>query len=73
MLRGPGVFQVSAQRGVSEAHATVGLVILNLRQYPKALRIAFKIQEILALSVAQLIEQTAFSCLAEPVTNGVFA
>ena len=48
-------------------------MILNLGQYAKALRVAFKMQKVLLLGVTQLIQHAALLRLAEPVADSILA
>ncbi len=72
MPRGPRVLQVGTQRGVGQPGAAVELVILQLREYAKALRIAFEVEEVVALGFAHRIEPATARCLVEPVADRVF-
>lgn len=70
---GPGVFQVGAQRGVGQPGTAVELVVFQLREYPKALGVAFEIEEVVALGRAHVVQPAAPGRLLEPMANRIFA
>ncbi|MCY1178434.1 hypothetical protein D9M73_187820 [compost metagenome] len=73
MARGPGVFQVGAEGGVGQAHATVELVILQLGQHPQALGIALETEEVGAFGIAHGVQPAPSGGLLEPVADGILA
>ena len=73
MASGPGVLEVGAEGGVGQPGAAIELVIFQLGEYAKALRVAFEIEKVAALGIAHRIQPAAPGGLLEPVANGVFA
>ncbi|RMS43381.1 hypothetical protein ALP71_05772 [Pseudomonas coronafaciens pv. garcae] len=73
MTRRPRVLEVSAQGGVGQASASVELMVFQLRQHSETLRVAFEIEEVVALGFAHRVEPASSGGLIEPVANGIFA
>ncbi|MNQ49941.1 hypothetical protein D3C85_638640 [compost metagenome] len=68
----PWILQVRAQRCIRQSGAAVELVILQLSEYPKALGIAFEIQEVIALGFTHCIQPATAGGLLEPMADRVF-
>jgi len=68
----PRVLEVSAKGGVGEPGAAIELVVLELGEHTKALRVAFEIEEVGAFVVAHVVQPATPGGLLEPVANGVF-
>ena len=73
VARGPGVLQISAERGIGQSRATVEMVVFELRQDAEALGVALEIEEILAFGLAHSVEPATPGGLGEPVANRIFA
>jgi len=69
----PGVFQVAAEGGISQAHAAVELVVFQLGQYAQALGVALEAEKVGTFCLAQVIQPAALQGLAKPVANGILA
>ncbi|MNZ33415.1 hypothetical protein D3C78_507610 [compost metagenome] len=69
----PWVLQVSTEGGIGQPGTAVELVVLQLGEYPKALGVAFEVEEVGALVVAHVVQPATPGGLLEPVADGVFA
>ena len=69
---GPGVFQVGAERRVSQPGATVELVVFQLGEYAKALGIALETEKVATFGRTHRIQPATSGGLLKPMADGIF-